>query len=502
MTAPGSSPPTSPDPPGAWRYPYVAQDRQAAGHRLWADERLYGGAAGGGKTEWLLAEVLAPVLRWGVNGIILRRTFRHLAQPQGIIERLRARIPRRVGTYNASKHLWTFANGALLQLGHLQHDGDVEQYMGAEFGVIGFDQLEQFTEWQYRRMIGHPLRVAEDHPAIVGGFRPYAVATANPGGDGHQWVKGRWIDPAPPNVVWAPNPTDDEIVPGSRAFIPARVEDNAYLGDAYIRRLEGLPEDDRKALRDGDWDVYAGSRFGHLWRRNVHVIDPETFPVPPGAGIPHAIGIDYGSAAPFAAYWAGLFPDGLVVVYRELYMANLSPAEQAAAILAAEHPAERAPGRPIAAYLDPSCWARNPDTPRPPPGAAHHPGMPPAGSIADTYRRNGVPVTRANNDRAAGTALLAAHLKVRADGRPRLLIHSTCTNLIRTFPGLPRDTRNPELYATTGEDHAADAVRYLLMGLVGVDAPGPDGRLGSHPAGGPRTGRPRNVTGTLAAAQF
>lgn len=490
------------DPPGTFRYPYTSQAKQTLGHRLWADERLYGGAAGGGKTEWLLAEVLAPVLRHGVNGIILRRTYRHLSQPQGIIERLRARIPRYVGRYNASKHLWTFANGALLQLGHLQHDGDVEQYMGAEFGVMAWDQVEQFTEWQYRRMIGHPLRVSEDHPASAAGFRPYVVATANPGGDGHQWVKSRWIDPAPPNVVWQPNPSEDEQRPGSRAFIPARVEDNAYLGDHYIARLEGLPEDDRRALRDGDWDVYKGARFGHVWKRPVHVIDPEAWPVRVGAGIPRAIGIDYGNAAPFAALWGALFPDGLVVIYRELYRTNLSPAEQARLVVDAESPGERGRGRPVPAYLDPSCWARNPNEPRPQPGAIAHPGQPPKGSIADTYRRNGLPVLRANNDRHAGTALIASQLGVRADGRPRLLIYSTCVNLIRTLPGLPRDPHDPELYSTKAEDHAADALRYLLMGLVGVDAPAPDARNRSADREGPRTGRPRSVTGDLARAGF
>ncbi len=474
-----------------WTYPYEPQPKQALAHRTWAAERLFGGAAGPGKTEWLMAEVLRPVLSWGVNGLLLRRTFPDLAQPKGIIERLLERIPAHVGRYNETKHYWRFRNGAILQLGYLANDKDVQRYVGAEYGVIGWDQVEHFTEWQYRRL-WHPLRAGAAEHA---GFIPYMVATANPGGPGHHWVKRRWIDPAPPYVVWQPEPTIDEPDPGSRAFIPGSVDDNKYLGPDYHRRLAMLPPDEYQALRWGNWDVYAGARFSS-WNRNVHVIDPEDFPVPPGAGVPRGMAVDYGMDAPWCALWGALFPDGLVVIYRELYQAGLTPAEQASLIREVETGAgERSAGRPMPSWLDPACWARPPDQPAKAPQRVSGPGAvtvgdtdtaAPSGSIADTYYRHGVAARKANNDRLTGTARIADKLRVRADGRPRLLIYSNCLNLIRTLPGLPRDKKNPELYDTNGEDHAADTLRYLLMGLDPgggpvVAGPGPESSAGASP---------------------
>ena len=93
---------------------------------------------------------------------------------------------------------------------------------------------------------------------------------------------------------------------------------------------------------------------------------------------------------------------------------------------------------------------------------------PPPGSIADAYRKVlGSVVVKARNDRLAGVALWADKLRVRGDGLPRILVYSTCRNLIRTIPALPRDVKRPEDVDTHAEDHAYDSSRYLLMELEG-----------------------------------
>jgi len=224
-----------------------------------------------------------------------------------------------------------------------------------------------------------------------------------------------------------------------------------------------LPPDLRAALRDGDWDVLSGVRFKR-WSRRHHVIEPEDLPLAHGQGL-RAVGVDYGSSAPFAALWGVKLSDDLVVVYRELYLKGLTPQQQAKAIADAEAEDERIPGsRPIPIALDPSTWARSAEQPL----ARVQNDVPPAGSIARAYHDQ-FPgqVVKAWNERIAGWTLVDEHLRVRDDGLPRLLVYSTCVNLIRTLPALPRDKNRPEDIDTHTEDHAADALRYLLAQLAG-----------------------------------
>jgi hypothetical protein len=469
-------------------FDYAPTERQMVAHRLFADELLYGGAAGGGKSRWLRAEVLATLLRFpGASGVIFRRTFPDLARADGHILSLLSEIPPGMGKYNATEHVWTFTNGSRLELAHLQRDADVLKYQGASYAVAAFDELTQFSEFQYRYLLSR-LRVAgrlRDDMAAAG-WRPRVLAAANPGGPGHGWVKARFIDPARPGVVWRPTPTEDEPRPGTRVFVSAKLTDNPHLDAGYADRLAALPSDERRALLEGDWDVFSGQRFT-AWRRATHVIEPEALPIPLGAGVPRAVGVDYGIDAPFAALWGAQFADGLVVIYREVYRAGLTAPEQADALLAAEAPGERDPdaGRVIPVALDPASWARSPTVRLP--GAPNMPNLPPPGSIADAYRQRvgTAALVKAQNDRLAGVSLVADKLRVRPDGLPRLLVYSTCPNLIRTLPALPRSVTTPEDVDTRAEDHCLvgeTLIRTLegprrLADLVGRDgwASGADG---------------------------
>lgn len=509
-----------------WSYPYGGRPGdepspvQQKAHAAWADEVLFGGAAGPGKTDWLLAEVLTTLLEIpGSNAAIFRRTFPDLSRPGGIIQRLLARIPKRVGTYNASDHQWSFRNGSLLAISHLERDQDIQKYQGAEFDLIGFDQVEQFTEWQYR-FLGSRLRSAGATVERMAelGYRPRRISTANPGGPGHAWVKARWIDPAPPNVVWRPRPSDDEPNPGTRVFIPGRLEDNPHIDPTYRQRLENLPEDDRRALLLGDWDVFAGQRFKEF-RRDLHVIAPEDYPIALG-GVSKGVGLDYGLDAPFVALWGAKGPDGLIIVYREVDGSGYTPTEQAHLILDAERPGERTVQRQIPVFADPSTWARQPQNTAP---AVK--GLPPEGSIAGDYAAAGLgPLVRAQNDRIRGAALVADRLRVRHVGHdraepcpgatplgaivgtcgPRLVFYDTCADTIRTLPSLVRDPRNPEDVDTKGDDHWYDAARYLLAGLEGLPGPSAsaDRRSTRDPTAPKGLGTGKTATGSLRKKGF
>lgn len=83
------------------------------------------------------------------------------------------------------------------------------------------------------------------------------------------------------------------------------------------------------------------------------------------------------------------------------------------------------------------------------------------------------------NSRSASKLLVHEGLKpveskVGADGllpawaMPRLRVHTDCAHLIRTLPGLPVSENDPEDVDTEAEDHAYDALRYLLMSRTPV----------------------------------
>lgn len=489
----------------AVRVDYDPNPRQALAHATLVDELLYGGAAGGGKSRFARMEALAFACQVpGSATLILRKTFPDLNRAGGMIPMLRMEVPRELGRYHTSDRIWTLRNGSTIELGYLNSDADVSNYQGAEYQLIILDEVTQQTEFRYRYLLSR-LRASGALAAAMAaaGLRPRMIATGNPGGVGHGWVKGRFIDPAPPGQTWAPEPSLEDPQPGTRCFIPAKVTDNTHIDEGYIRKLNALPDDERRALRDGDWDVYAGQRF-RGFRRDVHVIDPEELPLSLG-GIVRAVGVDYGLDAPYAALWGARLADGLIVVHREDYAAGLTPDEQAVRILDLEAPGERDPagGRVIPVALDPSTWARNPHHAKVEKGPGtivvgdDDANAPPPGSIADAYRKRlGRAVVKAHNDRLAGVALIADKLRVRADGLPRILIYSTCRNLIRTLPALPRDPKRPEDVDTHAEDHAYDALRYLVNELERHTPPGP----GTPVERGPddrRAGVPRTITGRL-----
>ena len=472
---------------------YTPTQVQATAHGVMVDELLFGGAAGGGKSRWGRAEaVRMATLVPGSRSIIFRRTFPDLQR--SVVGPLKEEIPQAIATYHSTNHEWTFANGSVIELAYLRRLDDVLAYQGAEYTLVVFEELTQFAEYQYKYMVSR-LRAGGKVKTRLQelGWRPRIIGTTNPGGPGHHWVKGRFIDPAPPLTRFRVPASLDEPNPMVRCYVPARVVDNPHVDDSYRERLEALGGNLGRALLEGDWDVLEGVRFDQ-WRREHHVIRPEQLPIPV-VGPPRAVGVDYGLSAPFAALWGAKLADDLIVVYRELYKPRLTPREQAELILASEAVDERRPERPIPVALDPATWARNPDQPV---GKPLRPDEPPPGSIAAAYReRFGGQLVKARNERVGGWALIDEHLRIREDGFPRLLVYDTCPELIRTLPSLPRSNTNPEDVDTHAEDHLPDALRYLLQQLAGKQQATP---VDPHEAYGRRA--PSTVTGDLAGMAF
>lgn len=227
------------------------------------DEVLFGGRKGPGKTDCILADATgAPETDGGkfdiekknYKALILRRTFPQL---QELIDRAHSRFDR-YAKWSSKENRFTFKSGAKIEFGHCQHEEDKRRYWGKEFQFIGYDQLEEFTETQYR-FINLSNRTSD--PSIRCRIR----GTANPGGPGHWWVKRRFIDGKKPNETHRLEfiLPDKRIATKTIAFIPGSYKDNPALTDQYLAQLMDLPEIEKMAYMDGDWDVFlTQSVFG------------------------------------------------------------------------------------------------------------------------------------------------------------------------------------------------------------------------------------------------
>lgn len=216
-------------------------------------EVMYGGAAGGGKSDALLMAALQFVQVKGYSALLLRRTFPDLNKPSALIPRSKEWLSGTDAKYNEQTHQWTFPSGGVLSFGYLQYSMDIYQYQSAEYQFIGFDELTQFEEFQYRYLFSRLRR-------LQGVNIPLRVRSAtNPGGVGHAWVKRRFVD-------------DD-----TRVFIPGKLEDNPSLDKAeYELSLAELDPVTRRQLRHGDWDVRpAGEIIRSAW---FEIMEPSDAP--------------------------------------------------------------------------------------------------------------------------------------------------------------------------------------------------------------------------------
>ena len=216
-------------------------------------EVLYGGAAGGGKSDFLLMTALQFVDVPGYSALILRRTFPQLSQADGLLPRAQEWLEGRAegrDTVNGMPTLYKFPSGATLAFGHCQHERDRFNYQGGAYQFVGFDELTQFAESIYTYLFSR-LRRPKDVTRELSKV-PLRVRTAsNPGGVGHDWVRQRFI-----------------IERGQdRWFIGAKLSDNPHLdADEYRRSLSHLHPYERQQLLEGDWDARPpGSRFKSEW---------------------------------------------------------------------------------------------------------------------------------------------------------------------------------------------------------------------------------------------
>lgn len=437
-----------------------------------AKETLFGGSRGGGKTFAIFIDWLthSSIYARDARGIVFRRT---LIELDDFIESAK-------DVFGAANHEWKdqkksfiAPNGAVFRCRYLENDNDAGLYQGHQYTRVYVEEIGNFPNEAPIKKILACLRSAKGVPCQF-------KATANPGGAGHSWVKGRYIDPAP-----AMTPFSDDGGRTYRLYIPAKLTDNPHLMEndpGYIDMIKQAGDAELvRAWLDGDWDVVVGQFFKE-WSRARHVIP--TVPLPQSWTVRYRA-MDWGSSRPYAVYWFAVadglplpgvnrkIPRGALVVYRELYgwngVANQGVRETASEVgrrVSMHEASDREIIMDNAALnkIDPSTFATN--------------GGP---SIAETMARDSqIWWSRADNRRVAGQGAVGGWDQLRhrlkgEDDTPMIFFMDCCVHAIRTIPTLPRDSVKLDDIDTNAEDHAADAIRYGCMARM-YTPPLPDPR--------------------------
>lgn len=446
-------------------------------------EALYGGAAGGGKSEILL---YSPIVynffqNPRFHGVIFRRTYKQLED--SLIPRSMEIYPKFGAIYNETKHRFTFPSGARVILSHMQRSEDARQHDTNEYQYVGFDELTAFEEFQYLFLLSRIRSTDPSLPAI-------ARAATNPGNEGHTWVKKRFVSPSPFGRVIIL----DSVTKTKRIFIPAKLTDNPQLMEAdpdYVNRLRNLPLAEQKAKIDGDWDAFAGQAFDEFRdikypdepENAIHTIQPFQIPI----WWPIVIAIDWGYTANTWAGWFAISPNNRIYLIQEYFERSRKIADWGAEIARMSH------GMNIVhVALDPSAWQDRGD---------------PKNIATQFWEASGFSPYAADRDRVSGRMLiheylrwkprparqvpkegyrpdLASHiLKIRGiasfeDYRnmfvpepeetnlPKLQIFNTCKVIINTIKAMSNDEEKVNDVLAFDGDDAYDGFRY---GLKAVD---------------------------------
>jgi hypothetical protein len=448
------------DPPIAWA-------PQAGPQKALIDcpftEILFGGARGGGKTDGVLGKWAIKASRHGrgFNAVFFRR---EMPQQDDLIERAREIYGKLGGAWQESRRMFLMPGGGRIRFRPLENRIDAEKYQGQNLTDAAVEEAGNYEQPDAIDRLFGCLRSSTGVPVQL-------ILTANPGGVGHQWIKQRFIDPAPLGMKMLvrklPNGREHRYV-----YIPSKLADNRILlqqDPDYASRLYLVGSVNLvRAWLLGDWSVIEGAYFPEF-SGEKHVVAPLELP----KWWPRIRAGDWGSAKPFCFLWLAVsdgslpqFPRGALIVYREWYGWNGKPnvgckmnaVDVGRKIAEFDQADIKAEAKITDEVLDPAAFAQD--------------GGP---SIAERLNNNW---RRADNARVAKQGAVGGWDQVRErlqgeEGRPMLYVFSTCTHLIRTLPALQHDSHRAEDVDTDSEDHAADALRYGCMSRPWVrDEPG------------------------------
>lgn len=455
-------------------------------------EVLIEGNRGGGKTDVLLMDFAQHVGRgWGESwrGIIFRETYPKL---QDVIARsnkwFRQIFPD--ATFNRADKSWRFKTGEVLLFRHARVMEDYWSYHGHEYPWIGWEELTNWPTPDLYLMMMSVCRTSDPNVTM----KRY-ISTTNPAGKGHNWVKNRFIDQAPPEVIIRDKISKEDLqdlgmpieqdIETERVYINSELKENIALMKADPMYAVNIAQNTnpmiKKAWIQGSWDILAGGMFDDLWDIKKHTIKP--FMIPQSWKVYRAM--DWGLSAPFSVGWWAIsdgtsaiiegqvkhFPRGTLIRVGEWYGWTGEPNKglRLTNILLGRGIKKREDElkrkydiqRIYRGPADASIFGDESD------------GEDIAGKISKAfYGRENVmqpifhPSNKKSGTRVIGWQLIRDRLEAVVENDievPQMLVFDTCQQFIRTIRLLPRDEKNPDDADTDAEDHIMDETRYMVL---------------------------------------
>lgn len=417
---------------------------------------LFGGSMSGGKSY---------LLRWSAVGLLLYyyRKYRIEGVAIGLfsedyptlkdrqVSRIQREFPAWLGKVKDSaidglcfQLAPEYGSGKIL----LRNLDDPSKYMSTEFAAEFIEELTRNNEQTFMDLRNRLRYPGIDEVKFMG--------ATNPGGVGHGWVKKYFIDK---------NSGDREQ---DRFFyVHANAHDNKFISPEYIKQLESLPEQQRKAYLEGSWDVFAGQYFTEF-NRTQHVINPFI----PSKDLIIG-GLDWGRTKPFAFYLSTVSKvyhtdiDGdtttffRVKTFCEVYGTEKNPHDWSDVIKKQIERFKLTLEDVTFVQADPSIFNKSSDL---------------SDSIRDQFYASDNMwriLKPGSNDRIPGWQIMHKWLSLAPDGKPYWQITSNCAELIRTLPELIHDELDVEDVESTRrrgiDDDAGDACRYMLKSLKWIE---------------------------------